>query len=58
MITTPSSCKECEKLKNELNEKNQRLNILTKNILELKSRLFESSNLISAYIQTKEQNNN
>lgn len=58
MITTPSPCKECEKLKNELNEKNQRLNILTKNILELKSRLFESSNLISAYIQTKEQNDN
>ena len=48
-------CNQCEKYKIEIEEKNKEIAILKNNSLDLKSRLFETSNLISAYIQMKTQ---
>ena len=48
-------CNQCERYKIEIEEKNKEIAILKKNSLDLKARLFETSNLISAYIQMKTQ---
>ena len=56
MITPQDNCPKCNKLKNDLEEKIKECEILKKNILVLKSQLFNTSNLISSYIQIKQEN--
>ena len=56
MITPQDNCQKCNKLKSDLEEKIKEGEILKKNILVLKSQLFDTSNLISSYIQIKQEN--
>ena len=56
MISPKNNCAKCNKIKNELEEKTKENETLKKNILLLKSQLFETSNLISYYIQLKKEN--
>ncbi len=56
MITPIDNCQKCNKLKSDLEEKIKEGEILKKNILVLKSQLFDTSNLISSYIQIKQEN--
>ena len=56
MITPQDNCQKCKKIKIDLEEKTKECEILKKNILVLKSQLFDTSNLISSYIQIKQEN--
>ena len=49
-------CESCERYKQETANKHKELTTIKQNILSLKAKLFESSDLIKAYVQLQHQN--
>lgn len=49
-------CETCERYKQETADKHKELTTIKQNILSLKAKLFESSDLIKAYVQLQHQN--
>jgi hypothetical protein len=53
-----NDCHDCSKLSSVIEEKEKKINSYEKNLLDVKSRMLESGNLITIYLNYKSENEN